>query len=111
MPSTYTLAHRIDDIEIPADGILSRPLFDDENVKVVLFAFSQGQELSEHTAAMPAVLHFLKGEARVTLGDDTIDARAGTWVHMPAHMRHSVAATRPLVMLLSLVKGGRRDPA
>lgn len=111
MQSTYTLAHSIDDIEIPANGILSRPLYDDEHVKVVLFAFSEGQELSEHTAAMPAVLHFLKGEARVTLGDDIVDARAGTWVHMPAHLRHSIAAKRPLVMLLSLVKGGRRDPA
>jgi quercetin dioxygenase-like cupin family protein len=111
MPSTYTLAHRIDDIEIPANGILSRPLYDDDHLKVVLFAFSEGQELSEHTAAMPAVLHVLKGEARLTLGEDAVEARAGTWVHMPAHLRHAIVATRPLVMLLSLLKGARRGPS
>jgi len=30
---------------------------------VVVFGFAQGEELSEHTASMPAVLHFLQGEA------------------------------------------------
>lgn len=39
--------------EIPADGTLSRTLYRDEHVKVVLFAFDAGQELSEHTAARP----------------------------------------------------------
>jgi len=32
-----------------SDGILSRTLHNDDAVKVVLFAFSTGQELSEHT--------------------------------------------------------------
>ncbi len=40
----------------------------------VLFGFAQGEELSEHTASMPAVLHFLQGEAKLTLGDDTVEA-------------------------------------
>ncbi len=58
--------------EIPTDGTLSRTLHNDAHQKVVLFSFSAGQELSEHTASMPAVMHFLKGESDVTLGDDAI---------------------------------------
>ena len=53
---------------------------------------------------MPAVLHFLQGEASVTLGNDTAEAGPGTWVHMPKGLRHSIQARTPVVMLLLLVK-------
>ena len=53
---------------------------------------------------MPAVLHFLQGEAKLTLGDDTVEAKPGTWVHMAKGLRHSIQPRTPLVMLLLLVK-------
>jgi quercetin dioxygenase-like cupin family protein len=52
---------------------------------------------------MAAVMHFLLGEARVTLGDETLE-KPGTWVHMPAGMRHSITANTPVIMLLTLLK-------
>jgi quercetin dioxygenase-like cupin family protein len=79
-------------------------LFNDDRLKAVLFGFAQGEELSEHTASMPAALHFLQGEAKLTLGDDTQEARPGTWVHMPKGLRHGIQAQTPVVMLLLLVK-------
>ena len=88
----------------PEKGILSRTLFNDEKVKAVIFGFAQGEELSEHTASMPAILHFLQGEAKVTLGDDTLEAKPGTWVHMPTGQRHGIQAKTPVVMLLLLLK-------
>ena len=91
-------------VEPPEDGILSRTLHNDERVKAVLFGFGAGQELPEHTASMPAILQFLTGEASLTLGDDALDARLGTFVHMPAGLRHAVRATAPAVMLLLLLK-------
>jgi quercetin dioxygenase-like cupin family protein len=75
------------DVQPPDQGILSRTLHNDDRFKAVLFGFAQGEELSEHTASMPAVLHFLQGEAKLTLGDDTLDAKPGTWVHMPKSVR------------------------
>lgn len=90
--------------EPPADGILSRTLFQDEQVKAVVFGFGQGQELSEHTAAKPAMLFFVKGEASLGLGEDVQPAQAGTWVHMPASLKHSIRARTPVVMLLLLLK-------
>jgi quercetin dioxygenase-like cupin family protein len=86
------------------DTIISRTFLDEENVKGILFRFAAGQELSEHTASRPAVLHFLQGEAELTLGPDSSTARAGTWVHMPAHLPHSVLAKTPVVMILLLVR-------
>jgi quercetin dioxygenase-like cupin family protein len=91
-------------VDIPADGILSRTLYADEQVKVVLFGFGAGQELSEHTASTPAILHIVQGEARLTLGDDSMEAQAGAWVHMPPELKHSIYAKTPVVMLLLLMK-------
>ncbi len=95
----------------PSDkGILSRTLYNDDRLKAVLFGFAQGEELSEHTGSMPSVLHFLRGEARLTLGDDTLEAKPGTWVHRATGLRHSIQAKTPVVMLLLLLKqpGPRR---
>lgn len=103
--SDYTLFLDLaKEVQPPDKGILSRTLYQDDRLKVVLFGFAQGEELSEHTASMPAILHFLHGEAKLTLGDETLEARPGTWVHMPKGMRHSIQAKTPVVMLLLLLK-------
>jgi len=108
MTTTYT--HFLDlakEVQPPDKGILSRTLFNHDRLKTVLFGFGQGEELSEHTASMPAVLHFLQGEAKLTLGDETLNAKTGTWVHMPKGLRHSIQAKTPVVMLLLLLKEAR----
>ncbi|MCB9418316.1 MAG: cupin domain-containing protein [Ardenticatenaceae bacterium] len=95
------LTHQINDI--PPDSIISRTIFSGDGLKAILFGFAPGQELSEHTAAKPAVLHFVKGQARLTLGDETMAAQPGTWVHMEPHLAHSVFAETELIMLLLLL--------
>ena len=104
MTTTYThFSDLAKEVQPPDKGILSRTLFNDDRLKAVAFGFAQGEELSEHTASMPAVLHFLQGEATVTLGDDRHEATAGTWVHMPTGLRHSIQAKTPVVMLILLL--------
>ncbi|GEM_PF-193394 len=90
--------------EIPSDSIVSRTIYSDEQLKAVLFGFAQGQELSEHTASTPAIIHILSGEVTLILGGDKSDAQTGTWVHMPAHLPHSVIAKTPTTMLLLLLR-------
>jgi quercetin dioxygenase-like cupin family protein len=105
MTKPYTLlADLAHQVEAPADGTLSRTIYQDEGLKVVLFGFSAGQELSEHTSSTPAIMHFLTGDSDVTLGPDKVVANAGTWIHMPAQLSHSIRAKTPVVMLLSLLK-------
>ena len=99
--------HTVDlakEVEPPEDGILTRTLFNDDDVKAVIFGFGQAEELSEHTASMPAVLHFIKGEASLTLGDETVEAQPGTWIHMAPNLKHSVKTKTPVIMLLLLLK-------
>ncbi|RMD76145.1 MAG: cupin domain-containing protein [Chloroflexi bacterium] len=103
--SLATVYHLIDQINIPEDGIISRTIYQDATIKAVLFDFAAGQELSEHTAAMPAIMHILQGEARITLGEEVVEAVPDMWVHMPARLPHSLQARTPVVMLLLLLKG------
>lgn len=93
--------------DIPQDSILSRTLYADDDVKVVLFGFATGQELSEHTASMPATIIILRGDADLTLGGDKMSACAGTVVHMTANLPHSVYAKTPVVMLLLMIRSGK----
>jgi len=90
--------------DIPPDSIVSRTFYQDERMKAILFGFAAGQELSEHTASQPAILDILQGEADLTLGDDSMEAQAGTWVHMPPRLPHSLYAKTPVLMLLLLFK-------
>lgn len=94
-------------VQMPEDGTISRTIHQSDDVKAIVFGFSAGQELSEHTASMPATLHFISGRAQVTLGDESIEAEAGTWVHMPAHLPHSIRAETPVVMLLTMIKAAK----
>ena len=90
--------------EIPPDSIVSRTLYDDDQQKAILFGFAVGQELSEHTASQTALLYFIQGQAKLTLGEDESNAVAGTWVRMAPRLPHSVQAETQLVMLLILLK-------
>jgi len=90
--------------EIPTDSIISRTIYNDDRVKVVLFGFAPGQELSEHTAATPALLYFVHGEGSLTMGDDIRLVLPGSWAHMAPQLPHSIHANTPLVMLLVLIR-------
>jgi quercetin dioxygenase-like cupin family protein len=90
--------------ELPEESILSRNLHSDEAANVTLFGFDAGQELTEHTAAFPALLHFLEGEFTLRLGEDEMQAGVGAWVYMPPHLPHSVRAETAGSLLLVLIK-------
>lgn len=101
----YTqLDNLIDGIDaIPTESIVSRTIYRDAALKAILFAFAPGQELSEHTASVPAILQILEGECDVTLGNDAFEAKAGFWAHMPARLTHSIVARTPVRMLLLML--------
>ena len=104
------LARRVDELAAqghPTEHIQGRALYTDEHVKVLAFPFEEGQTLEEHTAPHPAMLHFIEGAATVTLGDDTKEAQAGTWIHMRPQLPHSIHAKTPVLMLLLVLRAVR----
>jgi hypothetical protein len=71
-----TYADLAAEVAIQEGGTISKTSYQDNSLKVVLFGFDAGQELSEHTAAVPAVLQFLDGDAKVTLDEKKVNASA-----------------------------------
>jgi quercetin dioxygenase-like cupin family protein len=87
------------------DGaVVSRTLIKRPTGTLTLFAFDQGQELSEHTAPFEAVVQILDGEALLTIGGNPIPAKAGETVIMPANIPHAVKAQQKFKMLLTMIR-------
>lgn len=93
-----------DELSPPETGKESVVVADDENAKIVLFAFAAGDGLAEHVAPLPAIIQIIKGEAELTVGDGDVAGKPGTWIQMEAKTPHSIKATTPVVMLLTLLK-------
>jgi len=91
-------------IEFARGGIVSKPLVETDRVKLVLFCMESGQELSEHTASVPAVIHVLRGKAALKLGSETHQAEPGSLYYMPAGLVHAIEAHEDFVMLLTMLR-------
>jgi quercetin dioxygenase-like cupin family protein len=90
--------------EFARDGIVSKSIVENERHKVILFALAAGQELSEHTASVPAVIHVVSGVGTVELGGQEHEARPGMLYYMPAESRHAVRARDDLVFVLTMFR-------
>ncbi len=98
-------ALRLADLITPTDrGIASRVLAKTGGGNVTLFAFDQGEGLSEHTAPFDALVLVLEGLLSLTIGGKTVTASPGTIVRMPANVPHAVDATAPARMLLVMLR-------
>lgn len=100
----FTYIDQIDALtpEIPPDSIVSRTIVSEPGVRVILFGFAAGQELSEHTVARPALIHVLRGSATLTAGGQPHEAGPGAMLVMQPNLPHSVVAREEVVLLLYL---------
>ncbi|MGI9473173.1 MAG: cupin domain-containing protein [Rubripirellula sp.] len=102
--STYYQVQLCDEIIPPSSGKQSTILVDDEQSKVIAFGFAAGAGLAEHVAPLPATIQIISGEAILTAGNEAVEGKPGTYIRMPPKTPHSISATTPLVMLLTLQK-------
>jgi quercetin dioxygenase-like cupin family protein len=87
------------------DGaVVSRILLKRGGGSVTLFAFDEGQSLSEHTAPFDALAQVLEGEALITIAGVPVTVSAGEIVLMPANQPHAVAARTRFKMLLTMIR-------
>jgi quercetin dioxygenase-like cupin family protein len=93
-----------DETKFAANGIVSRTLLRTANLRVVLFGFAEGQELTEHTSTQHAVVQILSGECEISLAGKPHPAKAGDLIYLPPHLAHAVRATQKFSMLLTLSK-------
>ena len=91
-------------IDYAVDSVVSKTLLDKPAGTITLFAFDNGQALSEHTSPYDAVVQVLDGKARLTIGGQAVDAKAGELIIMPAGIPHAVAAKERFKMLLTMIR-------
>lgn len=94
-------------VPVAEDSTVSRTILKGEGVNAVLFSFDTGQELSEHTAAMPVILQTLSGSLDVTADGRTVTLVPGDLLHLRTRVPHSVLANEPSALLLTMVKAAR----
>ena len=107
MPDSLTFSfipNVLSERDVKPSSIVSQTVHTDDKLKVTLFQFDKGQGLSEHSSPKPAIIQILKGQAVLTLGAETIEAKEACWLHMPAHLPHSVYARTELSMILTVIK-------
>ena len=93
-----------DMLQYQEGSIVSRTIVDKPVGTCTLFAFDEGQGLSEHTAPFDALVHLLDGEAEVTISGNPLQVKQGEMVIMPANQPHALRATNRFKMLLVMIK-------
>jgi len=85
-------------------SIVSRQIISRKTGTVTLFAFEQGQELSEHTAPYDALVYVLDGEAHIRIAGRPFVLQPGDMINMPANQPHAVKAEQRFKMLLIMIR-------
>ncbi len=94
----------IDMIDYQVGSIVSRTIIDQKTGTLTLFAFGQGQGLSEHTAPFDALVYLLDGEAEVTISGKPLHVTAGEMVIMPANEPHALKTLTRFKMMLVMIR-------
>jgi len=104
---TGTLTGRVlklaDLIEYQEGSVVSRTIIDQKTGTLTLFAFTEGQGLSEHTAPFDALVHLLDGETEITISGKSYFLKAGETIIMPANKPHALKAIKDFKMLLVMI--------
>ncbi len=85
-------------------SIVSRTVVEKKTGTVTVFAFDEGQGLSEHTAPFDAMVQVVDGEAEVTIAGKPLQVRAGEMVLMPANQPHALKALKRFKMVLTMIR-------
>ena len=94
-----------EEVSYQEGSIVSKQLISKPNGTVTLFAFDEGQSLSEHTAPFDALVIVLDGEGEITVAGEKHLVRAGEMIIMPANQPHAVRAEKRFKMMLVMIRG------
>jgi quercetin dioxygenase-like cupin family protein len=91
-------------VDYQTGAVVSRQITKSDGGNVTLFAFDEGQELSEHTAPYDALVHVLDGEAEIRISGKPFMLKAGDAIVMPANDPHALKAITKFKMLLTMIR-------
>lgn len=85
-------------------SVVSREIIKSKTGTVTLFAFDEGQGLSEHTAPFDALVYLLDGQAEILIAGKPFQVREGEMMIMPANVPHALKAVKRFKMILTLIR-------
>ncbi|HPF44694.1 MAG TPA: cupin domain-containing protein [Syntrophomonadaceae bacterium] len=94
----------VDLVDYQKDSVVSKTLVNKPAGTITLFAFDEGQSLSEHTAPFDALVYVMDGEGEVIIDGKSNQLLAGEIILMPANVPHAVKALQKFKMMLIMVK-------
>lgn len=95
----------IDEMVKYQDGaIVSKTIVEKDQGMVTLFAFGEGQGLSEHTSPYDALAHILDGEVKISIAGEKFNVKAGEMLLMPANKPHALQSVTRFKMSLIMIK-------
>ncbi len=100
------LTRLVDLIDYQDGSVVSREIIKKKTGTVTLFAFDEGQGLSEHTAPFDALVHLLDGQAEISISGKPYRLRQGEMILMPANQPHALVAIKKFKMLLIMILSG-----
>ena len=93
-----------DMVDYQSGSVVSRTIIDKKVGTVTLFAFDEGQGLSEHEAPYDALVYIIDGEAEVTISAKALSVKGGEMVIMPANEPHALRAVKRFKMILVMIR-------
>jgi quercetin dioxygenase-like cupin family protein len=94
----------IDMIDYQKDAVVSKTIIDKKTGTVTLFAFDQGQGLSEHTAPFDALVQIIDGSVEIKISGKPFHLKQGEMIIMPANEAHALKAAGQFKMLLTMIR-------
>ena len=91
-------------VNYQSGSVVSRAIVNQASGTVTLFAFDEGESLSEHTSPYDALLCVLEGCALVTIEGIQSEMREGEAIILPAGKPHALRATERFKMLLTMIR-------
>ncbi len=92
-------------VEYQAGSVVSRAIVQQKTGTVTLFAFDEGQGLSEHAAPFDALVCLLDGQAEIVISGTPHVLKQGEMIIMPANEPHALKAVKPFKMMLVMIRG------
>ena len=92
-------------IDYAEGGIVSKEFVHSHAGSITLFAFDEGQKLSEHTAPFDAVIQIIDGEAEIMISGELYHPKADEMIIIPQGALHAVNAQHRFKMMLTMIRG------
>jgi quercetin dioxygenase-like cupin family protein len=98
------VAKLVDLADYQKGSVVSRTIINRKTGTVTLFAFDEGQGLSEHAAPYDALVHLLDGEAEIVISGKATRVKEGEMVVIPAKKPHALRAVKRFKMILTMIR-------